>query len=62
MDPEKGANTRQCSYVCLGLFVQVLCLVVFVGGALWGTAAVLELTQILGVDSLPGGVVHVRVG
>jgi len=62
LDLEKNANTRQGTYVCLGLFVQVLCLILFVGGSLWGTAAVLEFTHLLGVDELPGGVMHVRVG
>ena len=62
LDLEKNANTRQGSYVCLGICVQVLCLAVFVVGALWGTAAVLEFTHLLGVDELPGGVSHMRVG
>ena len=62
LDLEKNANTRQGTYVCVGVCFQVLCLAVFVAGALWGTAAVLEFTHLLGVDSIPGGVMHMRVG
>ena len=61
-DAEKNANTRQGTYVCVGICVQVLCLAAFVIGALWGTAAVLEFTHLLNVDQIPGGVMHVRVG
>lgn len=62
LDLEKNATTRQGTYVCLGICVQVLCLVFFVLGSLWGTAAVLEFTHLLGVQGIPGGVAHVRLG
>lgn len=61
-DLEKNATPRQCVYAVCGVLLQTICLVVFVAGTLWGVAALLESTHLLGVDTLPGGVVHVRVG
>jgi hypothetical protein len=62
LDLEKNAAPRQATYACLGVGCQLVGLAVFVAGVLWATAALLETTHLLGVDTLPGGVVHLRVG
>lgn len=61
-DLEENANVRKGTYAVCSLLFQCLCLIGFVAVVLWGTAAVLEVTHLLGVDTLPGGVMHARVG
>ena len=61
-DLEQKANLRAGVHACCSLLFQALCLVSFLLLTLWGTAAVLEVTHLLGVDTLPGGVMHSRVG
>lgn len=61
-DLEKNATPRQGVYAACGVLFQTVGLALFVAGTLWGVAALLEQTHLLGVDTLPGGVVHVRVG
>lgn len=55
-----GVLLKVCAYAWCGVCFQCVCIVLFLLLSLWGIAALLETTHILGVQTIPGGVAHTR--
>ena len=59
--PVKPAKSNWIAYVTLRVIAEGFCWLVAIAGALWGIVQVFRLTELLGVSSVPPGLLYGQV-